>query len=458
MYEWDDSNSDPLDYNVMNAVSVLLFRTPSREIQLSRALNTINPKSAIKKLFLRENEKTVQELLAPELRAATIRHMRTSLSPMMVEFRKEYKKIHSQSQEVLQKDLPSFLQHSAVSQNWATDVHANALGNLFNVNVLVTTMNGAIPLKTFIIHSSSVSSAPTIHLYNDRDVHWYIDPSRRDSTLGDGNCLYNAFAQALQQQALLEMNKKTSQVASSLSSTTTYLKQIEQAKYLSMKALVKHIKDANSEIDQCEEDKLTHAILAEVEATQSAKIEVVAKKKNHLSEETPLKLTPAFKKAMRKRTPEHYRFIPKFYDDAPARDFYQVLTDLHLRASELTGRIRFERKVAAAAGAATQLHFELNKVAILYYNEKKLSSEEFVAACMSQINKVRPELEKHRGWKQILGNIALAVIGLGIGYLIAGAINKKVTGNFLFFRTASALALDEVEEVVQANTSMHPKS
>ncbi len=46
----------------------------------------------------------------------------------------------------------------------------------------------------------------------------------------------------------------------------------------------------------------------------------------------------------------------------------------------------------------------------------------------------RPELEKHRGWKQLLGTLGLAIAGLGIGYVIAGLINVAVTGHFLLFR------------------------
>lgn len=42
-------------------------------------------------------------------------------------------------------------------------------------------------------------------------------------------------------------------------------------------------------------------------------------------------------------------------------------------------------------------------------------------------------LEQHRGAKQILGNIGLAIAGVGIIYAIATCVNWYVNGNFLFF-------------------------
>ncbi|MCL5273103.1 MAG: hypothetical protein M1486_07385, partial [Gammaproteobacteria bacterium] len=62
--------------------------------------------------------------------------------------------------------------------------------------------------------------------------------------------------------------------------------------------------------------------------------------------------------------------------------------------------------------------------------------------------KSRPELEHHRGLKQLLGNILLAVLGFGVVYLAAAAINKAVTGNFLFFKTESAKIVDDIKSNV----------
>lgn len=78
------------------------------------------------------------------------------------------------------------------------------------------------------------------------------------------------------------------------------------------------------------------------------------------------------------------------------------------------------------------------------------SYEAFKLSCETLINEAREKLEKHHGWKQILGNIALAIIGLGFGYLIAAGINKVLTGNFFFFREDSVQKIDAIEKSIQA--------
>jgi hypothetical protein len=61
------------------------------------------------------------------------------------------------------------------------------------------------------------------------------------------------------------------------------------------------------------------------------------------------------------------------------------------------------------------------------------------------------ELNNHRdgGLKVILANITLCIVGAGIGYLIAGAIHKAVTGRFLFFsRTRTQELIDKVDNQI----------
>ena len=83
-----------------------------------------------------------------------------------------------------------------------------------------------------------------------------------------------------------------------------------------------------------------------------------------------------------------------------------------------------------------------------------ISTSEFKKRSFKVIEKNQPELEKHRGWKQVLGNLALAIIGLGVLYAAAGLINKASTGNFLFFnKTDSA---NKVEQLKKSVESIHP--
>ncbi len=66
----------------------------------------------------------------------------------------------------------------------------------------------------------------------------------------------------------------------------------------------------------------------------------------------------------------------------------------------------------------------------------------FNEECTKHINSARPVLETHRGWKELLGNIAAAIVGLGIFYVAAIVINKAVNHKFLFFKTDSEEKID----------------
>jgi hypothetical protein len=78
-----------------------------------------------------------------------------------------------------------------------------------------------------------------------------------------------------------------------------------------------------------------------------------------------------------------------------------------------------------------------------------IDTQTFKTHCLAAIEAARPELERHRGWKQLLGNLALAVLGVGVLYVMAGLINQAVTGKFLFFKTDSAHKIDQLEQFVK---------
>lgn len=70
--------------------------------------------------------------------------------------------------------------------------------------------------------------------------------------------------------------------------------------------------------------------------------------------------------------------------------------------------------------------------------------------CLNAISMARPILETHRGlWKVILANLVMAVLSLGVPYLLVCAGNKISGGNFFFFnRTRSGEILDNAESAV----------
>ncbi|MFA5959348.1 MAG: hypothetical protein WC785_02425 [Tatlockia sp.] len=106
---------------------------------------------------------------------------------------------------------------------------------------------------------------------------------------------------------------------------------------------------------------------------------------------------------------------------------------LNLVAQELKNKKNASRLQAIAA----QLTVNFNE-----FKEKKLSNEEFTRICANLIDEASPILKQEGGvLKQVIKNIALAVCGLVALYLVAGFINNKNTGNFMFFNKPSLLKI-----------------
>ena len=99
-----------------------------------------------------------------------------------------------------------------------------------------------------------------------------------------------------------------------------------------------------------------------------------------------------------------------------------------------------------AADAANVLHGKITASAKQFFNHA-IRESVFKSQCTQAVDEARPALEKF-GLKEILSNLVLAILGLGVVYLAACVINKAATGNFLFFRTDASKALDALEEEV----------
>ena len=129
-----------------------------------------------------------QTKLAERLRALAIRHLFESEAVVASSFRGE-----SFNAGI---EYKSFLRKQAKNGEWGTYIEAAALGEAYGVNVVVTPISKNQEQKPFCIYRAADPKAPTIHLYNSSNCHWHY---HRDGskTLGDGNCLYNAIAQAL---------------------------------------------------------------------------------------------------------------------------------------------------------------------------------------------------------------------------------------------------------------------
>lgn len=143
--------------------------------------------------MLSMNSISLQLLQAPQLRRLAIQFLAKSNHPKARSFRGE-------AIATGLGEFKYFLSDQAKDKTWGTYLEAEALAALFDVNLVVTTVKNNIQQKPICLHRAESNTAPTIHLYNSNNTHWYVN----QQTIGDGNCLYNAFAQALQTTAQQE--------------------------------------------------------------------------------------------------------------------------------------------------------------------------------------------------------------------------------------------------------------
>ncbi|KTD48136.1 ubiquitin-like protein [Legionella quateirensis] len=109
------------------------------------------------------------------------------------------------------------------------------------------------------------------------------------------------------------------------------------------------------------------------------------------------------------------------------------------------------RNEPEAYKAANAVYTALNDRSEAYF--AKPTKENFIALKTAFENSLdenknnnRKTLETHRGVKELLGNIVLAIIGVGVLYLIAAVANKAINGRFTFFKTESEELIEKTEK------------
>ena len=172
-------------------------------------------------LFFEIKEPDLQKILAPILREITIKYMRNSHAVYASAFRETYKVISddelvetstltsAQRKLESEKRLTAYLDNQGRNGVWGTEVEAGALADLLDMSVMVTPVNDGIPQTSLKPRESSDPAAAIVHLYNANNVHWYIYEDESNETLGDNNCLYNAFAQSLRHTILHECARES---------------------------------------------------------------------------------------------------------------------------------------------------------------------------------------------------------------------------------------------------------
>lgn len=132
----------------------------------------------------------------------------------------------------------------------------------------------------------------------------------------------------------------------------------------------------------------------------------------------------------------------------PLSQFYDELSCLQYKMFDLLAKAQKNPgKYLLATNAAMELYITLKKEMCIYQAKKNPETYDlFQKNCTLAIEKARLELKNHRGWKNLLGNLAAAVVGLGVFYLIAVSINFYQTQGrdlFFHFKTASEEILDK---------------
>lgn len=119
--------------------------------------------------------------------------------------------------------------------------------------------------------------------------------------------------------------------------------------------------------------------------------------------------------------------------------------EVQLETLEMKALDLYRRGHQLAATEVKSVVLELRYLNQWYFSEKKIDYDNYKARAFKIINESRPVLEKHRGYKQILLNLILLILTIGVIFLF----HKTVSGDFLFFKqTESAKQLDKLEQVV----------
>ncbi|CEK10806.1 hypothetical protein [Legionella hackeliae] len=106
---------------------------------------------------------------------------------------------------------------------------------------------------------------------------------------------------------------------------------------------------------------------------------------------------------------------------------------------------------SSAHKVATSLHNELQEAYQSYFISKTINTKDFEFKCNKAIKDARPELETHRGWKEVFINVMAALSMLVVGYLIGAAIKQNIC---LFkIKTDSAEKLDALQNTVKSIAS-----
>ena len=184
------------------------------------------------------DEKAYQISMAAKLRALTFQYLRGDFAgkgvedgPQVIELRTNLNATGTMNE---------FVGSQSKDRAWATYLELTLLAELLGTNFAVKMSGGA--KNPTILTANPSEHKPTITLVNENNTHWSasIDGSKK-STLGDGNCGYNAFA--------LSLASMTRKELSTVAAVSSAAKIIQQEESVRLRASIEQAKTAEEQCD-----------------------------------------------------------------------------------------------------------------------------------------------------------------------------------------------------------------
>ena len=174
--------------NTFRGLEMAVHQLITNKLLNAIEINNIKSSTIIDSNIFNSNEQ-IDTKLAPTLRQIAINHLAKAPTPAAKSFRGDHLLLNT-------TEYQKYLERQAHEGVWGTEIEAVALGEALHVNIVVTSIYSDRSDATWCLHLEA-QDAPTIHLYNYKNLHWSNSISA--ITKGDGNCLFNAIAEGMQE-------------------------------------------------------------------------------------------------------------------------------------------------------------------------------------------------------------------------------------------------------------------
>lgn len=147
--------------------------------------------------------------------------------------------------------------------------------------------------------------------------------------------------------------------------------------------------------------------------------------------------------------------VPDFIEVVSGEILVYAAIDREIDILEAKSKELYKREEWDAYNKSNCIVDLLRKFSKVYFIHKNMSLENYKREAMDIINSRRHELDKHRGCKQILGNLLILISTLGTAHLV----KLITTGNIAFFHdTDSSKKIDKLINVIEDSTMNLPST